>query len=64
MMLPSKEKGKMLLICNLCINIEPINEDLLNSYKISKEIYYPPGDEYKNLEKMENWEERIYIKFI
>ncbi len=45
-MLPSKEKGKMLLICNLYINIEPINEDLLNSYKISKEIYYPPGDEY------------------
>jgi DNA-directed RNA polymerase subunit M/transcription elongation factor TFIIS len=55
MMLPSKEKGEKNLTCNLCDNKKPITENLIYSYKISKEISHQPGEEFKNLEKMKNW---------
>lgn len=63
-MLPSEEEGKKFLLCNLCKHTKQLTEDLINSYKINKEIFHPPGEEFKNLEKMKNWEEKeIYNKF-
>jgi DNA-directed RNA polymerase subunit M/transcription elongation factor TFIIS len=63
-LLPSKKKVKKVLRCNLCGNIKPIPKKLKNSYKINKEIYHPPGEEFINKEKMEEWEKKeIYNKF-
>ncbi|MFX1327852.1 MAG: hypothetical protein ACFE91_06880 [Promethearchaeota archaeon] len=64
MMLPSKNKDETVLICNICGEIIPLEDELKDSYKSSKEIYHPPGEEFKNLEKIENWKEKeIYNKF-
>jgi DNA-directed RNA polymerase subunit M/transcription elongation factor TFIIS len=60
MMLPSKEKGEKNLICTLCDNKKPINENLIHSYKINKEISHQPGEEFKNLEKMKNWKKNSF----
>ncbi len=63
-MLPSEKKGKKVLICNLCKNTKPITMKLRNSYKINKEIYHPRGEEFTNIEKMEEWEKKeIYKNF-
>lgn len=63
-MLPSKQKDEKLLECNICNHKEPIVGDLINSYKINKEVYHPPGEEFKNIVNMENWEKKeIYNKF-
>ncbi len=64
MLLPSKEKNDKSLICNSCGATFPLESEMEESYIFTKEIYHPPGEEYKNLEKMENWEEKeIYSKF-
>ncbi len=57
-MLPSKQKEKKLLVCNLCSYNKPLTEDLITSYNFNKEIDHPLGEEYKNLVKMENWEKK------
>jgi DNA-directed RNA polymerase subunit M/transcription elongation factor TFIIS len=64
MMLPSKQKEEKLLVCNLCNYNKKATEDLTKSYNFNKEIYHPPGEEFKNLEKIEEWKEKeIYNKF-
>ncbi|MFX1313984.1 MAG: hypothetical protein ACFFHD_15440 [Promethearchaeota archaeon] len=55
MMLPSKDKNKNILVCNSCGQSKPLEKDLIKSYKFNKEIYHPPGEEFKNLEKMKDW---------
>jgi len=55
MMLPSKDKDQKILVCNSCAQIKPLEEDLIDSYTFHKEIYHPPGEEFKNLEKMKDW---------
>jgi len=55
MMLPSKDKDKKILVCNSCAQTKPLEENLIDSYTFTKEIYHPPGEEFKNLEKMKDW---------
>ncbi|MFX1572923.1 MAG: hypothetical protein ACFFB0_09245 [Promethearchaeota archaeon] len=55
MMLPSKDKTKKVLICNLCGKSKPLEADIIESYVYIKEIDHHPGEEFKNLEKMKNW---------
>ncbi|MFX1297397.1 MAG: hypothetical protein ACFFD2_21395 [Promethearchaeota archaeon] len=55
MMLPSRDKNEKVLICNLCGKREPLNADIIESYRYTKEIDHPFGEEFKNLEKMKNW---------
>ena len=57
MMLPSKDKNDIVLICNSCGQSKPLEKDNIDSYKINKEIYHPPGEEFKNLEKVKDWKE-------
>lgn len=54
-LMPSKHKGKKVLVCNLCNKIIPLDEDLKDSYIFSEEIEHPEGEEFKNLIKMKNW---------
>jgi len=51
-MVPSKQEGEKHLVCNLCDKIQPITEDIIDSYNFNKEIFHPPGEEFKNLEKI------------
>jgi len=55
MMLPSKDKNKKVLICNLCGTTKPLEADIIDSYTYITEIDHQPGEEFKNLEKMKNW---------
>jgi DNA-directed RNA polymerase subunit M/transcription elongation factor TFIIS len=64
MMLPLKKEGENVLSCNLCDNFKPISKEIVDSYKFIKEIIHSPGQEFKNLKKIENWKEkRLYKKF-
>ena len=64
MMRPSKEENQNILVCNSCGKFMPLEDEMIDSYRFRKEIYHPPGEEFKNLEKMENWKEKeIYNKF-
>ena len=64
LLIPSKDENKKILICNSCGEIFPLEDDIEDSYIFTKEIHHPPGKEFKNLQKMENWEEKeIYRKF-
>ncbi|MFX1420052.1 MAG: hypothetical protein ACFE9N_14130 [Promethearchaeota archaeon] len=62
MMLPSKDKNEIFLVCNSCGQTKPLEKDVINSYKFSTEIYHPPGEEFKNSEKMKNWKKKKEIK--
>ncbi|MFW9988701.1 MAG: hypothetical protein ACFFC3_08610 [Candidatus Odinarchaeota archaeon] len=55
---PSKENNKNLLICNSCGKELPLLDEIKDSYISTKEIYHPPGEEFKNLEKMRNWDKK------
>jgi len=55
MMRPTKDKDQKILVCNSCAQIKPLKEDFIDSYTINKEIYHPPGEEFKNFEKMKDW---------
>lgn len=57
-MLPSKQREEKRLVCNLCNFNKPLAEDLIKSYNFNKEIHHPPGEEFKNLEKIEEWKEK------
>ncbi|MFX0040396.1 MAG: hypothetical protein ACFFCY_13600 [Promethearchaeota archaeon] len=59
MMLPSKNKIEKVLVCNLCGQSKPLEEDLIQCYKFNTEIYHPPGEEFKNLEKMKDWKKEM-----
>ena len=64
MMLPSKDKEQKILICNACGKNIPLENEMIDAYKFHKKITHPPGEEFMNLEKMENWEKKeIYYKF-
>jgi DNA-directed RNA polymerase subunit M/transcription elongation factor TFIIS len=64
MLLPSKEKNNKELICNSCDATFPLESEMEDLYILTKEIHHPLGEEYKNLKKMEKWEEKeIYSKF-
>jgi len=54
-MLPSKDKDKKILVCNSCAKTISLEENFIDSYTFHKEIYHPPGEEFKNLEKMKDW---------
>jgi DNA-directed RNA polymerase subunit M/transcription elongation factor TFIIS len=58
MLFPSKNTNETVLICNSCGEIIPLEEEMKDSYKSSKEIPHPPGEEYKNLKKMKNWKKK------
>ncbi|MFW9819940.1 MAG: hypothetical protein ACFFE5_10045, partial [Candidatus Thorarchaeota archaeon] len=61
---PSKNIKVKNLECNSCGKILPLEDDIEDSYIFTKEIHHPPGEEFKNLEKMEIWKEQeIYSKF-
>lgn len=55
MMLPSKDKDKKILVCNSYAQTKSLEDDFIDSYIFHKEIYHPPGEEFKNLEKMKDW---------
>jgi len=62
MMLPSKKNNNKVLACNSCGKIKPLEKDLMKSYKFITEIQHPPGEEFKNLEKMKDWKKMIKSK--
>ena len=45
-LVPSKKKEKDVLVCNLCNNITPLDEDLRNSYVFSEEIEHAEGEAF------------------
>ncbi|MFX1504322.1 MAG: hypothetical protein ACFFDH_25405 [Promethearchaeota archaeon] len=53
---PSKENDEKILICNSCGVKLQLQDDIKDSYILTKEIYHPPGEEFKNLENMRNWD--------
>jgi len=55
MMLPSKDRNNTSLVCNSCGHTKPLEKKNIESYKFNTEIYHPPGEEFKNLEKMKDW---------
>lgn len=55
MMIPSKGRDENFLVCNSCGETKPLEKKDIESYKFHTEIYHPPGEEFKNLEKMKNW---------
>lgn len=59
MMLPSKDKDQKILVCNLCAQTKPLEEDFIDSYTFYKEIHHPIGEEFKNLEKMKDWKNSL-----
>lgn len=64
LMRPSNEGNKRFLICKSCGRKVPLNDKAIKSYTSSKKIDHPQGEEFKNLEKMEDWmEKEIYKKF-
>jgi DNA-directed RNA polymerase subunit M/transcription elongation factor TFIIS len=64
LMRPSKEGEQNFLVCKSCENKVPVNKKVKESYTSSKKINHPVGEEFKNLEKMEDWKEKeIYKKF-
>jgi len=60
MLRPSKDENETILICNFCGKTIPLEDEMEDSYKSTKEIYHPPGEEFKNLKKMKNWKEELY----
>jgi DNA-directed RNA polymerase subunit M/transcription elongation factor TFIIS len=64
LMRPSKEGKKIFLICKSCGRKVQLNDIDIKSYTSSKKIDHPRGEEFKNLEKMEDWKQKeIYNKF-
>jgi hypothetical protein len=39
--MPSKKRGDKLLKCTLCYKLKPIDDDITDSYKITKVIEHP-----------------------
>lgn len=48
MMRPSKDRDKKILTCNSCAQTIPLEDDFIDSYTIHKEVYHPPGEDFKN----------------
>ena len=64
LMRPSKEGDQNYLVCKSCRKKVPLKKEVLEFYTSSKKIDHPLGEEFKNLEKMEDWKEKeIYKKF-
>ena len=47
-MRPSKDRDKKILTCNSCAQTIPLEDDFIDSYTIRKEVYHPPGEDFKN----------------
>jgi len=59
---PSKKENRSILICKSCGAKFPLDDTILESYTSNKKIIHPPGEEFKNLEKMEKWEKKELLK--
>lgn len=61
-MRPSIEGNQKFLVCKSCGWKIPLNDEVIESYTSSKKISHPRGEEFKNLEKMEDWKQKELYK--
>ncbi|MFX1524574.1 MAG: hypothetical protein ACFFCC_13785 [Promethearchaeota archaeon] len=59
MLLPSKKKDKKVLVCNSCAQIKTLEKEDVESYTFHSKISHPPGEEFKNFEKMKSWKKNL-----